>query len=213
MRQTAIQFNSHGLTIEGVLSTPNDAASKSGVVVVCHPHPILGGDMDSPLVVAICNAIGQHDLATLRFNFRGVKGSEGQFSNGPGERDDLAAAMAAMSRWPGIDRKRMGVAGYSFGAGVVIGALPILKTSKGLAAVAPPISMVRSMSDRISRPTLLISGTEDRVSPSVSLQRELDHVTGPVKFKEVQGADHLLAGYEEQVAGAVAEFLAEALSE
>lgn len=219
MRQTAIQFYSQGLAIEGVLSTPPAAlkhpggAFKSGIVLVGHPHPMLGGDMDNAVVSAICRAIDRRDLASLRFNFRGVKGSEGTFSNGPGEHDDLVSAMDAMAHWPGVDPKRMAVAGYSFGAGTVLGALDRLEAARALALIAPPISAVRSLPGRVGKPMLLVAGTEDRVSPSVSIQRGLDNVMGPVKFKEIPGADHSLAGREEAVARAVAEFLAETIAQ
>jgi uncharacterized protein len=229
MRQTAIQFYSHDMALEAVLSTPDDSASgsashssfgptksssptKHGLVIVCHPHPLLGGNMDNALIIAICRALDARDLASLRFNFRGVKGSEGRFSNGPGEHDDLLAAMDAMAHWPGIDRRRMAVAGYSFGAGVALALMASLKAAKGFAVVAPPISATRSMSVAGERPLLFVAGTNDRIAPPVDLQRALDEVTGPVKFTEVTDADHTLAGREAEVAETVAEFLAHTLS-
>ncbi len=218
MRQTAIQFFSHEMAVEGVLSTPSrspelGANSKSGLVIVCHPHPLLGGDMDNAVVTAICRALDRLALASLRFNFRGVKGSEGRFSNGPGETDDLLAAMDAMTHWPGVDSKRMAVAGYSFGAGVVLGAMDQLKAARGFAAVAPPLSAMRAMPATANRPTLFMAGTNDRISPPVELQRALDDVEGPVKFKQVAKADHALVGRHDEVGGAVARFLAQFLAQ
>ena len=152
------------------------------------------------------------DLASLRFNFRSVKGSEDRFTNGPTEGDDLIAAMHAMAHWPGIDNRRMAVAGYSFGAGVVLGSMSNLKTARGFAAVAPPVSAVRAMPARVGRPVLFVAGTNDRISPPVDLQRALDEVEGPVKFTELADTDHSLGGREWEAADAVAEFLATALS-
>ncbi len=215
MRQTAIQFHSHGMAVEGVLSTSVEAVSKptkSGIVIICNPHPMLGGNMDNPIVSAICRALDGRDLASLRFNFRSVKGSEDRFTNGPTEGDDLIAAMHAMAHWPGIDNRRMAVAGYSFGAGVVLGSMSNLKTARGFAAVAPPVSAVRAMPARVGRPVLFVAGTNDRISPPVDLQRALDEVEGPVKFTELADTDHSLGGREWEAADAVAEFLATALS-
>ena len=223
MRQTAIQFYSHEMAVEGVLSMPSQspelgapelgATSKSGLVIVCHPHPLLGGDMDNAVVTAICRALDGKSLASLRFNFRGVKGSDGRFSNGSGERDDLLAAIDAMSHWPGVDRERIAVAGYSFGAGVVLGAMEQLTAARGFAAVAPPLSAMRAMAPGIDQKILFVAGTNDRVSPPVELQRALDELDGPVQFTEMAGADHGLAGRETDVADAVAQFLAEALAD
>ena len=218
MRQTAIQFYSHGMAVEGILSTPSQSpelgpSPKSGLVIVCHPHPLLGGDMDNAVVTTICRALDGHALASLRFNFRGVKGSEGRFSNGPGEIDDLLTAMDAMTHWPGVDSKRVAVAGYSFGAGVVLGAMDQLKAARGFAAVAPPLSAMRVMPSKGDRAILFVAGTNDRVSPPVELQRALDEVEGPVKFTQVVEADHTLTGREDEVAGAVAQFLAGELAD
>ena len=215
MRQTAIQFYHHELAVDGVLGLPGDAPAKVGLVVVCHPHPLLGGNMDNPVVTAICRALDRQGIGSLRFDFRGVRGSEGAFAansdgsgeRGDGERGDLVAAMDAMTHWPGVDRNRLAVAGYSFGAGVALNAMDDLKLARGLALVAPPVSAVREMSRNVQHPILVVAGSRDGVSPSQELKRELDAVTGPIRFTEVPGADHSLAGHEEGVADTVAEFL------
>ena len=213
MRQTAIQFYSKGMAVEGVLSLPERRTSDPGIVVACHPHPVLGGDMDNRVVVAVCRAVDEYGLASLRFNFRGVKGSAGRFSNGPGERDDLAAAVSAMRRWPGVNAGRMAVAGYSFGAGVAIAAMGRLRAVRAFAAIAPPVSSVRSLADsNVKKPTLFVAGSHDRIAAPLELQRQLDRVKGPVSFAEVPDADHSLAGREGEAAGLVARFLAGTLA-
>ena len=57
-------------------------------VVITHPHPLYGGDMDNPVVKAIAKAFQQNGYTTLRFNFRGVGGSQGSYADGIGEMDD-----------------------------------------------------------------------------------------------------------------------------
>ena len=213
MRQTAIQFYSKGMAVEGVLSMPERGTSDPGIVVACHPHPLLGGDMDNRVVVEVCRAVDGYGLASLRFNFRGVKGSEGRFSNGPGERDDLAAAVDAMRRWPGVDGGRMAVAGYSFGAGVALAGMGRLKAVKAFAAIAPPVSSVRSLAgSKMKRAAMFVVGSGDRIAPPLDLQRQLDRVRGPVSFAELPGADHSLAGREDEAGGLVAKFLADSLA-
>ncbi len=212
MRQTAIQFYSKGMAVEGVLSLPERRTSDPGIVVTCHPHPVLGGDMDNRVVVEVCRAVDEYGLASLRFNFRGVKGSEGRFSNGPGERDDLVAAVGAMRRWPGVNGGRVAVAGYSFGAGVAIAAIGRLRAVRSFAAIAPPVSSVRSLADsKMNRATLFVAGSHDRIAAPLELQRQLDRIKGPVSFAELPGADHSLAGREGEAAGLVAKFLADTL--
>ena len=54
MRQTSIGFKHKGLSLEGVISLPNDSRAHFPGVVVCHPHPLFGGDMENGLIVALC---------------------------------------------------------------------------------------------------------------------------------------------------------------
>lgn len=212
MRQTAIQFYSGGMAVEGVLAIPEPGVSKPALIIICHPHPALGGDMESSVVVAVCRAAASMGLASLRFNFRGVGASEGRFTGGPGERDDLVAAAAAMRRWPGISGRRIAVAGYSFGAGVALSAMGRLKGVRAAAAIAPPVSSVRILGNsKLKTPTLIAAGSRDGIAPPEAIRRELEPIAGPVRFEELAGADHSLAGREGAVAALVAEFLAGSL--
>ena len=53
-------------------------------VVLCHPHPLHGGNMYSNVVSAVAEALWQHDVSTLRFNFRGTGASTGSHGGGEG---------------------------------------------------------------------------------------------------------------------------------
>src|SRR3990172_254396 len=86
----------------------------SAGVVICHPHPLYGGDMDNPVVVRVQEACAAEGLATLRFNFRGVGGSSGTHGEGGGEQDDARAALEALEQKAGT--AALAIAGYSFGA-------------------------------------------------------------------------------------------------
>ena len=213
MRQTAIGFKSKGLSLEGVLASPNDIPGPHPALLVCHPHPLFGGDMESPVVTAICGATGAEGIASLRFNFRGVGDSEGEFGNGEGEQEDLKSALSVLRRWPGIDGKRIAVAGYSFGASVVLDGFKHCKTAKCFAFVAPTISSAKSeAAGRDRRSRLFIVGQRDGLVPSVELQRVLDDMKSPAQLFEVPEADHGLAGSENIVARRVAEFIKQNLT-
>ena len=213
MRQTAIGFKSKGLSLEGVLATPQDVPGPHPAVLVCHPHPMFGGDMENPVVNAICRAAVAEGIASFRFNFRGAGESEGEFSNGPGEREDVRSALNVLKRWPGIDGKRLAVAGYSFGASVVLDGLRDLKAARCFALVAPTISSVRGeRAGRDRRPRLFIVGQKDGLVPSVELQRALDGMKSPAQLFEVQDADHGLLGHESTVAEKVVSFVKDDLA-
>ena len=84
--------------------------------VICHPHPMYGGSMDNNVVEAIIAAMWRRGYATLRFNFRGVGASEGEYDGGEGEAEDARAAVEFLAAQPDIDRGAIALAGYSFGA-------------------------------------------------------------------------------------------------
>ena len=101
-----------GRSLEGALTLPDRCPAG---VVLCHPHPRYGGDMDSLVVVAAAEACAGQGLATLRFNFRGVGGSGGAWDEGRGEQDDVRAASLSCSNgsspppawpWPAIPSGR-----------------------------------------------------------------------------------------------------------
>ena len=91
------------------------------------------------------------------------------------EHEDIKAALNMMRRWPGVDGKRVALAGYSFGAGVILRGLRHFRGARSLALIAPPISAVReSRIVKDKRPKLFVVGREDRLVSSVDLQRVLD---------------------------------------
>lgn len=208
IRQTALAFRCKRLTLEGVLTLPDELPQPFPGVVMCHPHPMLGGNMDDPVVTSLCRAAGEAGVASFRFNFRGVEGSEGEFKGGDAEHEDIKAALNMLRRWPGVDGKRIALAGYSFGAGVILRGLRHFGRARSLALIAPPISAVReSRIVKEKRPKLFVVGREDRLVSSVDLQRALDEVREPVQFREIEGGDHSLSGREWEVADEVVGFV------
>ena len=214
MRQTAVDFfTSKRLSLEGVVAGPESPGERLPAFVACHPHPMLGGNMDNPVVTAVVRAADRDGLASLRFNFRGVGASQGTFSNGSEEQKDVKAGLEFLQVMPGIDRARLGLVGYSFGAAVVLNGLRRYKAARSLVLIAPPVSSVRqSRIRKDKRPKLFLVGQRDRVVPSADLQRALDDVRAPVQFAELPDADHSFSGREEEVAERVSEFLLQTLT-
>ena len=117
MREVRLEFKSGGLSLEGVLALPG-GTGPFPAVIVCHPHSLYGGSMSNSVVVAICQALARQSIAALRFNFRGVGRSGGNYGGGIDEQEDVRAALALVPSTSEIDPKKIGLAGYSFGAGV-----------------------------------------------------------------------------------------------
>ena len=213
MRQTAIAFKSKRLTLEGVLALPSDLPQPYPAFVMCHPHPLLGGNMDHSVVSTVCRAVSEAGFASFRFNFRGVERSEGEFKNGEDVHHDIKAALRMMRRWPGVDGRRVALGGYSFGAGAILRGLRHFRSARSLVLIAPPLSSIgdsRIVNDK--RRKLFVVGQNDRLVSSVGLQRVLDGVREPLQFREIASGDHSLSGCEWEVADQVAEFVRETLA-
>jgi len=109
MKQTRVSFPSGELSLEGISVIP-EGAGPFPAVIVCHPHPLYGGNMDNNVVSSLCETLTQASLASFKFNFRGVGGSQGEFGQGIGEQEDVAAAISFISTVKRVDSKRIGLA-------------------------------------------------------------------------------------------------------
>jgi alpha/beta superfamily hydrolase len=137
-------------------------------VVVCHPHPAFGGRMDTPLVVALADALGAAGLSTVRFNFRGLDGSGGRPTGGAREHEDVMA-VADWLRAAGAPR--VALVGYSFGALMAARALGQGSDAFAFAAVGLPTTIIGDDPERVAHveaaiarrvPSLFIAGDEDQ---------------------------------------------------
>ena len=139
MRQSAISFESKGVTLEGVVAVPEGDVGSLAGVVICHPHPLRGGNMDNNVVLSVAYALTQSGFATLRFNFRGVGNSGGEHTEGKLEAQDALSALDVLKAWSDVDGGRVGVAGYSFGSRVVLENAKIHAKAKAIAVISPAL--------------------------------------------------------------------------
>jgi alpha/beta superfamily hydrolase len=82
LMEQQIEFPGPAGLLEG--RSGNESAAKHGAVIALHPHPLYGGSMNNNVVETIVRAGQSSGLLTLRFNFRGVGRSEGDYSDGTG---------------------------------------------------------------------------------------------------------------------------------
>lgn len=138
-------------------------------VVICHPHPLYGGDMNNDVVIALQRAFANEGFSTLRFNFRGVGASGGRYGNGVGEVDDLVAACHFM-RHRGVEE--LFGAGYSFGSWILLKGYR-RENFKGLVLVAPPLGVLDFSGLQLPStvPSIIIVGDKDEFCPRSQLER------------------------------------------
>ena len=84
MERQSITFVTNDVICEGLLTRPRMNAQTPGIVI-CHPHPLRGGNMLNNVVVALAEAFAADGFAVLQFNFRGVSSSTGHYAEGIGE--------------------------------------------------------------------------------------------------------------------------------
>ena len=195
-----------GPALEAALAIP--AGARLGVTV-CHPHPLYGGDMDSPIVIVAVQACAEAGLATLRFNFRGVGGSAGAWDEGGGEQDDVRAALAHLRGQLPADG-RVALAGYSFGASMAAAVASRGERLAGLALIAPPLAMrpwQPPTSLGVDGPILLAAGSADDYCPASALA-ELGQALPKATVIVIDGADHFFFTQLARLAGALGDWAA-----
>lgn len=202
--EEAVAISVNGLMLEGLLSFP-PLPTQVGVVI-CHPHPLRGGDMRNNVVSAVAGALQYAGIATLRFNFRGVGNSGGRHDDGVGEQEDVRSAVTYLASQPSLSK--IAVVGYSFGSivGMRAGAEDPRVTK--LVGIALPIatrdaSFLRST----TKAKLLVCGNRDQFCPETNLRELCATLSGPTTVAFVNGADHFFWGVEEAAAKHVVDFL------
>lgn len=192
------------ISLEGLYSAPTQA-SQIGAVV-CHPHPLYGGEMHNNVVSALVQSFQQTGIATLRFNFRGVGRSGGSHDQGNGEVEDVKAAVTYL-----LSRQMVStvvVAGYSFGSMVGLRAGVTDDRVHKLIGVALPMGFGDpSFLLPSPKPKLLISGDHDNYCPLPALNEFFAKLVEPKALVTVNGADHFFWGQEGEVAKAAVAFL------
>ena len=211
MKKTRVSFSSGGLLLEGILAIPEGAGSFPAVIV-CHPHPLYGGSMDNNVVYSLSETLTQASLISFKFNFRGVGGSQGEFDQGIDERADVEAAIFFVGNLEYVDQQRIGLAGYSAGAGF---ALPVGSDDariKALVAISPPLATFDfEFLKNCPKPKCLIMGDKDDLISAQELLEFCGSLPEPKECETIVGADHFWWGYESQLAARVIAFFGKAL--
>jgi alpha/beta superfamily hydrolase len=145
--------------IEGLVHLPD--AAPLAIAVVAHPMPTLGGTMENKVAVILAKTFAELGCATLRFNFRGVGASEGEFTGGDGEEQDLIAVTRYAQEQFGEELPLI-LSGFSFGGYVAARSAQTLKPQH-LILAAPAVE--RFAMPAVSPDTLVIHGELDAVVP------------------------------------------------
>ncbi len=193
--------------LEGTLRIPDGLAT--GMVVIAHPLPTHGGSMRNPLMATLARTAAQRGWYALRFNFRGVGASKGEWSGGTLEHEDLADAVAHAR---GIDpRLRLAVVGFSFGALTTLRWLARGGRTDTFALLGLPLRsedhQPRTDLPPVPAGAFVVNGEHDEFATAAEIRRAYPQAT----VVEIRGADHYFTEVRDEMARLVMDHLALAL--
>jgi alpha/beta superfamily hydrolase len=179
---------SHGW-LEAVVKGPERAAC--GAAVVCHPHPLHGGTMNTKAVHRAAQGLNDAGLVTLRFNFRGVGISTGSYDEGHGEKEDLRAALDWLERrYPALP---LVAGGFSFGSMVALSVGvddPRVVALLGLGLPVKRAEYDYSFLAKANKPVLVVQGEEDEFGSGAAAAEVLRPMGAHITLVRISGADH-----------------------
>lgn len=191
--------------IEAMIERPPGARGDI-VAVCCHPHPLYGGTMQNKVVHTLARACQDQRVTSVRFNFRGVGGSEGKHDDGVGESEDAAAVADFALRETGA--AHLWSLGFSFG-GFVAYRLATLREAGALVTVAPPVQRFDFTRQSVPRcPWFVAQGDADDL---VDHERVLAWTRSLEPAPEVailRGAEHFFHGRLTELRALLAGWLA-----
>lgn len=174
--------------LECLTDVPEKDEERPVTVIICHPHPVHGGNMHNKVVTIIERSLRELGLRTIRFNVRGAGESEGEHDEGYGETDDLFA----VAEWVRKTRPNdtLWLAGFSFGSYISLRAAQNLQLGQ-LISVAPPVDRYEySKLPHPDCPWLVIQGDEDEVVSYESVVNWVNATEPPPEFIVMEQAGH-----------------------
>src|SRR6476620_5151912 len=196
--------------LEALLDEP--ASPPRAVAVFAHPHPQFGGTMHTKAVYQGAKGLARIGCAVLRFNFRGVGRSAGEFDQGEGEKADFRAALDYMAaRYPGAP---LWAAGFSFGSWVALEVGAEDPRVSALIGIAPPVTT--SVSGQVytfeatlasRKPKFFVQGESDEVCPIEGMWSFYGKLQEPKELVVIDMANHLFEGQAAEVGEALEDLL------
>jgi uncharacterized protein len=190
--------------LEALVDVP--AGAPRVAVVFAHPLPTEGGTMHTKVVYQAAKALARIGCVVLRFNFRGVGSSAGEWDEGRGEMDDYRAAVTYMAaQHPSLE---IWAAGFSFGSYIATTVGAEDDRICALIAIAPPVDRYEFASLRMSRKSkFIIHGSRDELISMKLVRQFYAQLPDPKELVEIDGANHLFDGQATEAGDALADLL------
>ena len=181
------------------------------IALVMHPHPQHGGTMNNKVTYRMFESFARCGFSVLRFNFRGVGNSEGEYDNGLGELTDAAAALDWLhSQHP--KAREIWISGFSFGSWIMLQLLMRRPDVTRFIAVSPPAGMY-DMSFLSPCPTsgFVLVGDSDEVTPAEDIEDLLKKTArqkgAKIHYSKISGGDHFFRDQQDDLSKVICQYI------
>jgi len=186
-------------------------AANAPIALMLHPHPQHGGTMNNKVVYTLYQTFARQGFSVLRFNFRGVGRSQGEFDRGEGELSDAAAALDWLQAY-NEKASACWIAGFSFGAWIGMQLLMRRPEINAFAAVAPPANMFDfSFLAPCPSSGLVVQGEADDLVPESSVSKLVNKLSQQrdiaIDYRVVPGANHFFTNQLDALTGHVEDYI------
>lgn len=187
------------------------------IALILHGHPKAAGQMNNPVPVQLFRVFMKRGFATLRFNFRGVGRSQGEFDSGVGELADAATALDWLQA-NNVSASQTWVAGYQFGAYVGMQLLMRRPEVDGFISVSPPMNLYDfSFLAPCPSSGLILHGGNDTVVPAVEVERATAKIRTQkgvtIEYQQAPEAGHFWVDQMEEIERRVGEYVDRRMAE
>jgi len=187
------------------------------IALILHPHPKFGGTMNNPVTHALHYAFRDLGFTAMRFNFRGVGRSQGEFDQGIGELSDAASALDYLQA-QNQNARACWVAGFSFGAWISMQLLMRRPEITSFVSVSPPANQYDfTFLAPCPSSGLVIHGGDDKVVPEASVAKLIAKLTNQrdiiIDYRIVPGTDHFFHNRQDDLTTHLEDHLAKAMGQ
>ncbi|MEM7172857.1 MAG: alpha/beta hydrolase [Pseudomonadota bacterium] len=187
------------------------------IALMLHPHPEHGGTMNNKVVYTLYQVFARRGFSVLRFNFRGVGRSQGEFDRGEGELSDAASALDWLQTF-NENATACWIAGFSFGAWIGMQLLMRRPEISSFISVAPPANMFDfSFLAPCPSSGLILQGDKDDVVPEPSVAKLVDKLSAQrgieIDYRIISGATHFFRNELGEISNHTDDYLNKAMAE
>ncbi len=220
MLEEYVHFTSDGLKLEGVLSYDENVHDPP-MILLCPPHPHLGGDMENNVIMELGNVLAENGFATLRFNYRGVGSSESKLGNiaevyeyweeilnNDDCSDAIVDATAAINYLESaVGTRKIFITGYSFGAIVAMMQSVENANIRAFASISAPFGRFdTSFLSDCKKPKLFICSDNDFATTLEEVEKGMLSISEPKILDIMKDCDHFYIDKELEIANKILKF-------